>query len=78
MELQTRYLKTSAIKFASPNNILLVASWTNIMASQPLFQNTYVLIKLVVVNFTDIMKIANILIRKAFIDPIEVKKKIIY
>ena len=32
---------TSAIKFKSRDKILLVLSWTEIMTSSPLFQNTF-------------------------------------
>ena len=32
---------TSAIKFKSHDKILLVLSWTEIMTSSPLFQNTF-------------------------------------
>ena len=49
-------LQTSAIEFPSLDNILLVGSWADIMTSQPLLQNNFVLMKPVVDNYTDIIK----------------------
>ena len=56
------------------DNILLVGSLTDVMNLQPLFQDTFVLMKTAVANFTDIIKIAGIFIKAAFIDPVKVKR----
>ena len=49
-------LQTSTTEFTSRDNILLVGSWTDILTSQYLLQNNFVLMKPVVGNFTDIIK----------------------
>ena len=45
-------------QFESSDKILLVTSWTEILTSKPLFQNTFTLRRSGVINFVDIIKIA--------------------
>ena len=54
------HMTTSRILLMSCDKILLVTLWTKIMMSLPLFQNTFVLRKLRVANFVDIIIIATI------------------
>ena len=62
-----------AIWFESHDKIPLVALWTEIMTSQPLHQNAFILRRSTVANFADIIKIATI-IKKTFKDSKKVKR----
>ena len=64
---------TTSTNFDTSDKILLVTSWTEIMTSWPLFQNTFVLRRPRVDKFADI-KIAAIFIKTTLKDSIEVKK----
>ena len=59
---------TSTIKFDSPDKILLVMSWTEVMTSLPSFQNTFILRKPRVANFADIIKTITMFIKTIFKD----------
>ena len=48
---------------------LLVTSWTEIMMSLSLFQNTFILKRPRAANFADIIKTATIFIKTTFKDP---------
>ena len=58
------HMTTSTIYFESRDKILLVLSRTEIMTSQPLFQNTSILRKPGVATFPDIIKIVTMFIKK--------------
>ena len=60
------HMTTSTLQLESGGNILLGKSWTEIMTSQPLFQNTFILKRPRVANFTGIMKIATMFIKTTF------------
>ena len=60
------HMTTFTIWFQSRDNSLLVASWTEILTSQPLHQNAFILRRSTVANFADILKIPTI-IKKAFL-----------
>ena len=45
------HINTSRIEFESCNKILLLTSWPVAMASQPLFENTFILRRPGVANF---------------------------
>ena len=66
-------MTTSTIKFESHDKISLVTSWTEVMMSQHLFQNTYVL-RTRVANFVDIIKIITVFIKTIFKDSKKVKR----
>ena len=51
------HMTTFTVWFESHGKILLVASWTEIMMSQPLYQNAFILRRPKVANFADIIKI---------------------
>ena len=55
------------------DKILLVASWTEIMTSQPLYENAFILRRPTVANFADITKIPTT-IKKNFKDSKKVKR----
>ena len=61
-----RRMTTFTIWFESRDKILLVASWTEIMTSQPLYQNVLTLRRHTVANFADIVKISTMFIKKTF------------
>ena len=67
------HMTTSATEFESRNKILLVTSWTKIMTSWPLFQNTCILKRPQEAIFADIIKIVTIFIKAILKD----SKKII-
>ena len=48
-------------------------SWTVIMTSQPLFQNTFILRRPRVTNFADIIKIATVFLKTTFRDSQKIK-----
>ena len=48
-------------------------SWTVIMTSQPLFQNTFILRRPRVTNFADIIKIATMFLKTTFRDSQKIK-----
>ena len=50
-------MTTYTIWFESHNKILLVTSWTEIMMSQPLYQNAFILRRPKVANFANIIKV---------------------
>ena len=56
----------STLQLESGDNILLGKSWAEIMTSQPLLQNTFILKRRGVANFTGIMKIATMFIKTTF------------
>ena len=60
------HMTTFTTWFGSRDKILLVASWTEIMMSQPLYENAFILRRPTVANFADIIKIPAI-IKKNFI-----------
>ena len=60
------HMNTSAILFDAPTKILLVMSWTEIMTSQSLFQNVFILRKPRGANFTGTTKIATKFIKTTF------------
>ena len=62
------HMTTFTTWFGSRNKILLVASWTEIMMSQPLYQNVFILRRPKVVSFADIIKIPTMFIKKTFKD----------
>ena len=49
---------TSKILLESRDKSLLVTSWTEIIMSSPLFQNTFILMRPSVANFAEIIKTA--------------------
>ena len=55
-------MNTSTIEFQSRDKILFLTTWTEIITSQPLFQNTFILRRPGAVNYPDI-KITIILIK---------------
>ena len=67
------HMTTFTIWFESRDKILLVASWTEIMTSQPLYENAFILRRPTVANFADIIKIPTI-IKKTFKDSKKVKR----
>ena len=56
-------MNTSTIEFQSRDKILFLTTWTEIITSQPLFQNTFILRRPGAVNYPDIIKLAIILIK---------------
>ena len=60
------YMTTSTIWLESHDKILLVASWAEIMMSQPLFQNIFILRKPKVADFADIIKMATMFTKTTF------------
>ena len=52
-----------------------MTSWPKIVASKPLFQNTFILTRSRVVIFADIIKIVTSFIKTIFKDSKKVKKK---
>ena len=59
-------MTTLTIQFESRDKILLVTSWTEILTSLTLLQKTFSLRKPRVAIFADVIKTANILIKKTF------------
>ena len=59
---------------SSRDKILLVTSWTEIITSWHLFQNTFILRRLGVAIFDDIIKIITRFIKKIFKDSTKVKR----
>ena len=59
---------TSPLKIESHEKILLVTSWTEIMTSQPLFQNNFISRKSRVAVIVNIDKIATMFIKITFKD----------
>ena len=49
------HMTTFTIWFESHEKILLVVSWTEIVTSQPLYQNVFILRRSKVANFADII-----------------------
>ena len=49
------HMTTFTIWFESHDKILLVVSWTEIVTSQPLHQNVFILRRSKVANFADII-----------------------
>ena len=64
----------TTIKFESLDKNLSVTSWTEIMTSQNLFQNTFILRKPRVAIFVDIIKIVTTFIKKIFKDSENAKR----
>ena len=62
------HMTTFTVWFESRDKILLVASWTEIMTSQLLYQNALILRRPAVANFADIIKIPAMFIKKIFKD----------
>ena len=62
-----------SIWFLSRGNSLLVTSWTEIVTSQPLYQNAFILRRSTVANLADIIKVSTI-IKKTFKDSKKVKR----
>ena len=60
--------------FEPGHKTLLVAPWTEIMTSKPLFQNNFILRRPGVANFADITKTVTMFIRKTFKDSKKVKR----
>ena len=60
------HMTTFIIRFQSRDNSLLVASWIEIMKSQPLYENAFIL-RSIVADFADIIRISTI-IKKTFKD----------
>ena len=60
------HMNTSTIQFESRDKILLMASWTETMTSQPLFQNTFHLRRPRVAFFANIIKIVTVFIETIF------------
>ena len=56
-------MNTSTIEFQSHDKILFLTTWTEIITSQPLLQNTFILRRSGAVNYPDIIKLATILIK---------------
>ena len=61
-----RHMIKSTILFHARDKILLVTSWTDIMTSQPLFQNTFILRWPRVAVFADFIKIITMFIKTIF------------
>ena len=61
------HMTTSTIQFESHDQFFLVTSWAEIMSST-LFQNTFILRKARVANFSDIINIATMFIKTTFKD----------
>ena len=68
------HMITPTIQFESHNNILLMTSWTKIMTSYPLFENTFILRRPRVANFAEIIRIAPIVIKGIFKDAKKLKE----
>ena len=68
------HMNTSTMQFKLRDKILLVTSWTEIMASETLFQNTFTLRRSWVAIFADIIKIVTMFIKKIFKDSRKVKR----
>ena len=69
------YMITSTIWLESCDKILLVESWAEIMMSQPLFQNIFILRKPRVADFADIIKMATMFTKTTFKDSKKKTKK---
>ena len=69
-------MTTSLIQFESRDKILLATSWTEILMSLILLQKTFSLRKPKVAIFADVIKTANIFIKKTFKDSKKSKKKL--
>ena len=67
------HMTISRMQFESRGKIMLVTSWTEIMTSQPLFQNVFILRRPRVANFDDIIKIATMFVKKTFKDSKKVR-----
>ena len=67
-------INTSTILSELRDESLLVTSWLKNMTPKPLFQNTFVLKRPRVDNFTDIIKVATVFIKTTFRDSNKVKK----
>ena len=63
----------STIWFESRDKVLLVTSWTEVLTSKPLFQNTIILRKPRVVNLAGIIKITTMFIKTTIKDWKKVK-----
>ena len=57
LELPSFGNMNTSIEFETHDKTLLMTSWTEIMTSKSLFQNTFILRKPCVANFTDIIKL---------------------
>ena len=68
------HMTTSTVSFESRDKILLVTSWIEIMTSQLLFQNTLILRRPRVVNFTDVIKIKIKFMKTTYKDSKKVKR----
>ena len=55
------HMTTFTTWFGPRDKVLLVASWTEIMMSQPLYQNVFILIRSTVANFADIINLQPLL-----------------
>ena len=62
------HMTTSTIKLMSRDTFLLMMSKTEIMTSQPLLLNTFILGRLRVAIFPDIIKIVTMFIKRTFQD----------
>ena len=60
------YMTKFTLRFESLDKIILVAIWTEIMTSQPLYQNVY--------GFVDLIKIPTMFINKTFKGSEKVKR----
>ena len=67
------HMTKSTIWFKSRDKVLLVTSWTEIMTSKPLFQNTFVSRRPKVAIFGDIT-LVTMFIKKIFLDFSRLKK----
>ena len=60
--------------FELPAKTLLVTSWTEIVVSYPLFQNTFTLRRPGVTSFADIIKISTMFVKTTFKDSKKVRR----
>ena len=58
------HMTTSTMLFVSHDKTWLVMSWAEILTSQSLFQNAFILRRSRVTNIADIIKISTIFIKK--------------
>ena len=72
------HMTPSTIPFEPHDKILLVTSWTELMTSNSIFQNTFILRRPKVANFAGIIKIVTMIVKTIFEDSKKVKKIRIY
>ena len=68
------HMTISTTQFESRDKILFVTSWSEIMTSQPLLQNTFILRRPGVAIFPDIIDIVTMVIKTIFKDSRKVKR----